>query len=37
LAVSLFLLVCTLLVTAVSVLAPCLSSKAARHDLLVDH
>ena len=25
------------LVTAVSVLAPCLSSKAARHDLLVDH
>lgn len=36
LVVSLFLLVCTLLVTAVSVLAPCLSSKAARHDLLVD-
>ncbi|MFZ3193379.1 MAG: hypothetical protein WA154_09250 [Moraxellaceae bacterium] len=36
LAVSLFLLVCTLLVTAVSVLAPCLSNKAARHDLLVD-
>lgn len=35
LAVSLFLLVCTLLVTTVSVLAPCLSSKAARHDLLV--
>jgi|GEM_PF-4416375 len=35
LAVSLFLLVCTLLVTAVSVLAPCLSNKAARHDLLV--
>ena len=37
LVVSLFLLVCTLLVTAISVLAPCLSSKAARHDLLVDH
>ena len=37
LVVSLFLLVCTLLVTAVSVLAPCLSGKAARHDLLVDH
>lgn len=37
LAVSLFLLLCTLLVTAVSVLAPCLASKAARHDLLVDH
>lgn len=37
LAVSLLLLLFTLLVTMISVLAPCLSAKAARHDLLADY
>ncbi len=37
LAVSLLLFGVTLLVTGLSVLAPCLSNKAARHDLLADN
>lgn len=34
--VSLLLLSCSLCITLLSVLAPCLSGQAARHDLLVD-